>query len=86
MAHEMINQQNGSLSYVCCTKLNSNEAIKQSYAFHRPAGHGQIFSSLEHDIRFPLNAFDEDAYGCSISQRLYPLVMICRSLNVDLIK
>ena len=86
MAHEMLTNQHGSLSYVCCTKLNQSDSLKQFHAFHRPAGHGQLFSSIEHDIRFPLTAFNEDAYGCTISHRLYPLVIICRALNTEMIK
>ena len=86
MAHETITNSNGALSYVCCTKLNRSDTFKQCHAFIRPAGHGQIFSSIQHDIRFSLSALNEESYGCTISHRLYPIVIVCQALNNELTK
>ena len=86
MVHETTTNSNGSLSYVCCTKLNRSDTFKQCHAFTRPAGHGQLFSSIQHDIRFPLSALNEESYGCTISNRLYPVVIVCRALNTELTK
>ena len=86
MAHEVNTNSSGSLSYMCCTKLNQSDTFKQYYTFSRPAGHGQKFSSVEHDIRFPLSAFNEEHYGCHVTNRLYPVVIVCRAMNTELTK
>lgn len=86
MAHEMITNNHSSLSYVCCTKLNQLDTFKQYYAFTCPPGYGQAFSELHHDIRFPLTALSEEHYGCKITNRLYPLVIVCKAMSADLIK
>lgn len=86
MAHEMITNQNGSLSYVCCRKIDQTDSFKQSYTFHRKAGHNQVFSSTEHGIQFRLSSLNEDSYGCQIKNRLYPVVIVCRSIDTELIK
>ncbi|CAF1163673.1 unnamed protein product [Adineta steineri] len=81
MAHELYTNNNGSLSYVCCEKTNYSNTFKQSYAFIRSAGHGQIFSSILNDIRFPLSILRENHHNCTMKNRVYPLVIICRELN-----
>ncbi len=87
MAHEVNTNNQGSLSYMCCTNTtNQLDTFKQSYAFNRPAGYGQVFSSIEHDIRFPLSALNEQHYGCTITNRLYPIVIVCKATNTELIK
>jgi hypothetical protein len=86
MAHEVNTNNNGSLSYICCKKINQVDTFKQYYAFIRPAGHGQIFSSIKHDIRFPLSALNEEHYRCTMTNRLYPIVIICKAINTELIK
>jgi hypothetical protein len=84
MAHEVNKNNNETLSYVCCTKINPLDTFKQYHAFTRPAGHGQIFSSIQHDIRFQLSALNEEHYGCSMTNRLYPVVVVCRAINTEL--
>jgi hypothetical protein len=86
MVHEMKTNNNGTLSYICCTKTNQFDTFKQYYAFNRPAGHGQRFSSIKHDIQFPLSALDEEHYGCTMTSRLYPIVIVCKAINAELIK
>jgi len=86
MVHELNTNNNGTLSYICCTKTNQLDTFKQYYAFVRPAGHRQRFSSIKHDIRFPLSALNEEHYGCTITNRLYPIVIICKAINAELIK
>lgn len=86
MVHEVNTNNNGSLSYTCCTKTDPSDTFKQYYAFTRPAGHGQRFSSINHDIRFPLSALDEEQYRCTMTSRLYPIVIVCKAINVELIK
>ena len=86
MAHEVNTNNQGSLSYMCCTKTNQLDTFKQSYAFNRPAGHGQIFSSIQHDIGFPLSALNEEHYGCTMTNRLYPIVIVCKAINTELIR
>jgi hypothetical protein len=86
MAHEVNTNNQGSLSYMCCTNTNQLDTFKQYYAFTRPAGYGQVFSSIQHDIRFPLSALNEQHYGCTITNRLYPVVIVCKATNTELIK
>jgi hypothetical protein len=86
MVHEVNKNNNGSLSYICCKKTNQLDTFKQYYAFIQPAGYGQRFSSIKHDIRFPLSALDEEHYGCTITSRLYPIVIVCKAINTELIK
>jgi hypothetical protein len=86
MAHEVNRNNNGSLSYMCCSKTNQLESFKQYHAFNGPAGHGQVFSALKYDIRFPLSALNEEHYGCAMRDRLYPVVIVCKAINADLIK
>lgn len=84
MVHEMHSQNQGSLSYKCCNKINQSDTFKQYYAFTRPAGYGQKFSSIKHDIQFSLSVFDEEQYGCKITDRLYPIVIICKSITSEI--
>ncbi|CAF2378595.1 unnamed protein product [Rotaria sp. Silwood2] len=86
MAHEVYANNNGTLSYMCCRKVNQLDRVKQCYAFTRPAGHGQIFSSSKLDILFPLSVMNEEHYGCAITERLYPIVIVCKAIKADLIK
>lgn len=86
MVHEVNGNNHGSLSYICCAKSDQANTFKQYYAFIRPAGHGQRFSELKHDIRFPLVALNEEYYGCDRSNRLYPIVIVCKAVNTDLIR
>ncbi|UJR35761.1 hypothetical protein I4U23_028509 [Adineta vaga] len=86
MAHEMITNNHGSLSYICCTKLNKFDTFQQYYAFNFPAGYGQKFSSIQHNIRFSLSTLNEEHYGCKITNRLCPIVIVCKAINVELIK
>ena len=86
MAHEIKSNNNGSLSYICCKKINQLGTFKQSHGFIRAAGHRQIFSSIKHDIRFPLSAVNEEHCGCTMTERLYPIVIVCKAINNDLIK
>jgi hypothetical protein len=86
MAHEVNTNNQGSLSYMCCTNTNQLDTFKQYCAFTRPAGYGQVFSSIQHDIRFPLSALNEQHYGCTITNRLYPIVIVCKATNTELIK
>ncbi|CAF0755656.1 unnamed protein product [Rotaria sp. Silwood1] len=86
MAHEVHTNNNGTLSYMCCRKINQLDGVKQYYAFTRPAGHGQIFSSIKHDILFPLSAMNEEHYGCTITEQLYPIVIVGKAIKADLIK
>ncbi|CAF3639741.1 unnamed protein product [Rotaria sordida] len=85
MAHEIHANNDGTLSYVCCTKVNQLDKVKQYNAFLRPAGHGQIFSSIKYDILFPLSVMNEEHYGCTITERLYPIVIVCKAIKADLI-
>jgi hypothetical protein len=86
MVHEVNTNNNGSLSYICCTKTEQLNTFKQYYAFIRPAGHGQRFSAIKHDIQFPLGALNEEQYECTISNRLYPIVIICKAINAEIIR
>ncbi|CAF1657000.1 unnamed protein product, partial [Adineta ricciae] len=86
MAHEIITNTHGSLSYVCCSKVGQLDKFQQYYAFNCPAGYGQVFSSIQHDIRFSLSNFNEEHYGCKITSRLYPIVIVCKAINVELVK
>lgn len=83
LAHEQYMNDNGSLSYVCC---NQSESIKYSYAFDRPAGHGQVFSSIDHQIRIPLEILTENHHNCTLKTRVYPIVIICREMNFNIVK
>ena len=84
MAHEMHTQNQGALSYICCNKINQSDTFKQYYAFSRSAGYGQKFSSIKHDIQFPLSIFNEEQYRCKITHRLYPIVIICKSITSEI--
>lgn len=86
MAHEIKSNNNGSLSYMCCRKVNQLDKFKQSHVFISAAGHRQLFSSIKHDIRFPLSVLNEEHYGCTMTERLYPIVIVCKAINNDLIK
>ncbi|CAF3891382.1 unnamed protein product [Rotaria magnacalcarata] len=86
MAHEIHAHNIGSLSYMCCTKTKQSATFEQYHAFSRPAGHGQVFSSVKHDIRFPLSVVNEEHYGCTMAERLYPIVIVCKAINTKLIK
>jgi hypothetical protein len=86
MAHELYTNNSGSLSYVCCTKLSHLDTFKQCYAFNRSAGHGQIFSSIPNDIRFPLSLLNVNHHNCTIKSRVYPIVIVCREINSELLK
>ena len=86
MAHEITTQNNGLVSYVCCTQIDQSDIFKQYYAFIRPAGYGQKFSSIKHDIQFPLTIFNEEQYGCTIKDQLYPIIIICKAINIELKK
>lgn len=86
MAHETYASNNGSLSYTCCNKTNQLDLFKQYYAFSRPAGYGQIFSSIKNDVRFPLSIVNDEHHGCTITDRLYPVVIVCKAINTEIIK
>jgi hypothetical protein len=86
MAHEQYTNNSGSLSYICCTKSSHLDTFKQFYAFNRPAGHGQVFSSIPNDIRFPLSVLNENHHNCTIKSRVYPIVIVCREINSVLTK
>lgn len=86
MAHETYTNNNGSLSYICCAKLNHLDTFKQFHVFNRSAGHGQNFSAIPNDVRFPLSILNEDHHTCTIKTRVYPLVIVCREINVELIQ
>ena len=86
MAHEVITNSNGCLSYICCTKTDQLNTFKQYYAFTRSAGHGQRFSAIKHDIRFPLAALNEEHYACEMTNRLYPIIIVCKAINTEIIR
>lgn len=86
MAHELYANNSGSLSYTCCAKLSHLDTFKQFYAFNRSAGHGQVFSSIPNDIRFPLTILNEAHHTCTIKSRVYPLVIVCREISCELLK
>jgi hypothetical protein len=86
MAHELYTNNSGSLSYVCCTKSSHLDTFKQCYAFNRPAGYGQIFSSVQNDIRFPVSVLNESHHSCTIKNRVYPVVIVCQELTSKLTK
>ncbi len=86
MVHELYTNNNGSLSYISCTKTSHLDTFKRSYTFNRPAGHGQIFSTIPNDIRFPLSVLNETHHNCTIKNRVYPIVIVCREINSELIK
>ena len=86
MVHEVHTSNHGTLSYICCKKMHQLDTFKQYYAFIRTAGYGQRFSSIKHDIRFRLSDLDERNYKCAITNRLYPIVIVCKAINTDLIK
>jgi hypothetical protein len=86
LVHESYTNNNGSLSYVCCTKLSHLDTFKQCYAFNRSAGHGQIFSSIPNDIHFPLSILNENHHNCTIKSRVYPIVIVCREINSQILR
>jgi hypothetical protein len=86
MVHEQYTNNNGSLSYVCCIKSSHLDTFKQCYAFNRSAGYGQIFSSIPNNIRFPLSILNENHHTCTIKNRVYPIVIVCREINSELFK
>ncbi|CAF1422002.1 unnamed protein product [Adineta steineri] len=86
MAHEVNRNNHGTLSYICCTKTDPLDTFKQYYAFKRPSGYGQVFSSIQHDIQFRLSSLNEEFYGCTMTNRLYPIVIVCKAINTDLTK
>jgi hypothetical protein len=86
MAHEQYTNNSGSLSYVCCTKSSHLDSLKQCYAFNRSAGHGQVFSSISNDIRFPLSVLNENHHACTIKSRVYPIVIVCREIKSELVQ
>lgn len=86
MAHEVYSSNNGSLSYISCKKSSYLSTLKQYYVFNRPAGHGQIFSSIPNDIRLPLSVLNESHHDCTIKTRVYPIVIVCREINFSLNK
>ena len=47
---------------------------------------GKDSHQLKHDIRFPLAALTEEHYGCAMKDRLYPVVIVCKAINAELIK
>lgn len=86
MVHEVNTNNKGTLSYVCCTNTNSSNTFKQYHAFTQSAGYGQRFSSINHDIKFPLSALDEEQYKCTMTSRLYPIVIVCKAINIEIVK
>ncbi|CAF0824724.1 unnamed protein product [Rotaria sp. Silwood1] len=86
MAHEVYTNNSGSLSYVSCKKSSHTHTFKQYYVFNRPAGHGQIFSSIPNDIHLPLSVLNENHHNCTIKNRVYPIVIVCREINSQLTK
>lgn len=83
MAHEIWASNSGALSYVCCEQNSHSHAFQRAYAFNRPAGYGQVFSSLPNDVRFPLSLMSEQRFYCSCKTRTYPIVIVCREINDD---
>ncbi|CAF0847175.1 unnamed protein product [Adineta ricciae] len=86
MAHEVSTSNNGSLSYVCCNQLTDSDTVKRAYVFNRPAGHGQLFSLISDDIRFPLSLLNDDHHSCTVKTRVYPIVIVCRELTSEITK
>ena len=83
MAHEQYSPNHGSLSYISCQQ---SDAFQRTYIFDRSAGYGQMFSSVTNDVRFPLSIFTELHQNCTMKTRIYPIVILCREMNTDVVK